>query len=62
MFVEVIFHKFYIKIINSFFSDVELAAYLGCCELDELHQFLIWRRALSVAWKAKNYVTAGIVR
>ncbi|XP_053990351.1 uncharacterized protein LOC128882670 isoform X2 [Hylaeus volcanicus] len=40
--------------------NVELAAYLGCCELDEFHQFLIWRRALSVAWKAKNYMTAAI--
>lgn len=39
--------------------NVELAAYLGCSKLQPVHQFLALRRALTVAWKAQNYITAA---
>lgn len=43
------------------FADVELAAYLGCSKMQPVHRFLALRRALTVSWKAQNYITAATV-
>lgn len=42
-------------------SDLELVAYFSCCRLQPSHAFLVLRRAMSVAWKAQNYITAASV-
>lgn len=40
---------------------VELVAYLACCKLQLAHQLLVIRRAMTVAWKAQNFITAATV-
>ncbi|KAL8435288.1 hypothetical protein Efla_002543 [Eimeria flavescens] len=39
--------------------NLELVAYFSCCRLQPSHAFLVLRRAMSVAWKAQNYITAA---
>ncbi|OEH76814.1 coatomer alpha [Cyclospora cayetanensis] len=39
--------------------NLELVAYFSCCRLQPSHAFLVLRRALSVAWKSQNYITAA---
>jgi len=40
-------------------KNVELSAYLTCCKLQPVHQFLFLRVAMSTAFKAQNFVTAA---
>ncbi|CBZ51893.1 AT3G15980 protein, related [Neospora caninum Liverpool] len=42
--------------------NVELVAYFACCKMQASHLFLVLRRAMSVAWKAQNFVTTAAVR
>lgn len=42
-------------------SDIELVAYFACCKMQPSHLFLVLRRAMSVAWKAQNFVTTAAV-
>ncbi|KAL8441569.1 hypothetical protein Emag_007062 [Eimeria magna] len=39
--------------------NLELVAYFSCCRLQPSHAFLVLRRAMSVAWKAQNFITAA---
>mmetsp|Transcript_20482 Transcript_20482/g.45185 ORF Transcript_20482/g.45185 Transcript_20482/m.45185 type:complete len:1235 (-) Transcript_20482:65-3769(-) len=39
---------------------VELAAYLTCCKLQPAHQLLTLQQGMSTAFKAQNFVTAGL--
>ncbi|CDJ39209.1 coatomer alpha subunit, putative [Eimeria tenella] len=39
--------------------NLELVAYFSCCRLQPSHSFLVLRRAMSVAWKAQNFITAA---
>lgn len=53
--------RFHFQFYHFFASDVELAAYLGCSQLQAVHRLLILRRAMSVTWKAKNHICAAAV-
>ncbi|KFG39376.1 putative coatomer protein complex, subunit alpha, partial [Toxoplasma gondii GAB2-2007-GAL-DOM2] len=39
--------------------NIELVAYFACCKMQASHLFLVLRRAMSVAWKAQNFVTTA---
>ncbi|PHJ19147.1 coatomer alpha [Cystoisospora suis] len=39
--------------------NIELVAYFACCKMQPSHLFLVLRRAMSVAWKAQNFVTTA---
>lgn len=38
---------------------LELMAYFTCCSIENPHLYLVLRRGMGIAWKSKNYVTAG---
>ncbi|KAK2195378.1 bifunctional Coatomer [Babesia duncani] len=40
---------------------LELAAYFGCCNLQNQHRYLVLRRTMGIMWKAQNYVTTAIL-
>ncbi|OII77173.1 coatomer alpha subunit protein [Cryptosporidium andersoni] len=44
---------------NIIIRNLELISYFTCCHLQPLHLSLVLRRAMGIAWKYQNYITAA---